>query len=263
MGKESTRENPLLRRLGDPQKSLECWVEEKDELLAGRVPRSRESRRHPHDTPTLRDLVNQFLTTKKKMLESGELSIHTWNGYDAVCNELVKAFTRDRLLTDILPEDFEGLRSTWAAKWGAVRLGSEINRARVVFNYAYKNGLIDRPMRYGEGFRRPSKKTLRLVRAERGPKMFEAAELRNMIDRAGQPMKAMIFLAANCAYGNEDVAKLRFKSVELEKGWIDYPRPKTGIARRCPFWLRLSLRFSNGWKSARRQRMPPKPILFS
>jgi integrase len=25
-------------------------------------------------------------------------------------------------------------------------------------------------------------------------------------------------------------------NVNLETGWVDYPRPKTGIARRCPLW---------------------------
>ena len=31
-----------------------------------------------------------------------------------------------------------------------------------LFKYAYEAGLIDRPMRFGPGFARPSKKTLRL-----------------------------------------------------------------------------------------------------
>ena len=51
----------------------------------------------------------------------------------------VKTFGSDRLLTDLLPEDFEKLRATWAKKWGAIRLGNTINKVRVVFNYAYKN----------------------------------------------------------------------------------------------------------------------------
>ena len=25
-------------------------------------------------------------------------------------------------------------------------------------------------------------------------------------------------------------------ALDLDRGWIDYPRPKTGIARRCPLW---------------------------
>jgi integrase len=218
----------------DPQKALERWLDEKDDLLAGRVPRCRTG---VADAPQLRDLVNQFLTTKKMLLENGELSPHTWKAYHDVCDELVETFGRDRLLTDVLPGDFEKLRAKWAAKWGAERLATEINRARTVFNFAWKNGVISVPMRYGEGFNRPSKKVLRLNKAEKGPKMFEADELRRMIDKAVQPMKSMLLLAINAGLGNTDVAQLPLKSLDLKHGWLDYPRPKTGIMRRCPLWL--------------------------
>ena len=141
-----------------------------------------------------RKLANQFLTTKKRLLENGELSPHTWKAYHDVCAELVETFGRDRLLTDLLPEDFEKLRARWAAKWGAERLATEINRARTVFNFAWKNGMVSAPMRSGEGFKRPSKKVLRLNKAEKGPMMFEADELRRMINKAAQPMKSMLLL---------------------------------------------------------------------
>jgi hypothetical protein len=181
----------------DPQAALERWLDEKDDLLAGRIPRTRQI----ENTPSLRELCNAFMTTKKVLLDSNELSIHTWSSYHHVCEELVEMFGRDRLLTDLLPEDFERLRAKWASKWGVVRLGCEINRARVVFNYAFKNGLIEKPMRFGEGFKRPSRKTLRLARADQGSKMFEAKELRRMIKEAAQPLKAMLLLAINVAPG--------------------------------------------------------------
>ena len=72
-----------------------------------------------------------------------------------------------------------------AAKWGPVRLGNPIQYVRSVFKYAYDAGLIDRPVRFGPGFKRPSKKTLRLHRAKQGPKLFTADEVRRLIDAAG------------------------------------------------------------------------------
>ena len=166
----------------------------------------------------------------------GELSIHTWNGYREVCDELVKTFGADRLLTDLLPDDFEQLRVKWAARWGPVRLGAEVNRARVVFNYAWKMRMISAPMHFGEGFKRPSKKVMRLNREEQGPKMFEADELRRMIAAATQPTNAMIILAINAGLGNNDIGQLPLKALDLKRGWLNYPRPKTGIKRRCPLW---------------------------
>jgi len=46
----------------------------------------------------------------------------------------------------------------------------------------------------------------------------------------------MILLGINCGFGNSDVANLPKKALDLKAGWIDYPRPKTGIPRRCPLW---------------------------
>jgi hypothetical protein len=178
----------------DPQAALERWLDEKDDLLAGRIPRSRKS---AADEPNLRDLCKKFLVTKLARRDVGELSPHTYQACHGVCDELGVTFGGDRLLIDILPEDFEKLFVRWAAKWGVERLAAEINRARTVFNYAYVSRLIKQPMVYGEGFARPSKKVLRLNKAAKGAKMFEADGLRRMIAAAKQPMKAMLLLAIN------------------------------------------------------------------
>ena len=31
-------------------------------------------------------------------------------------------------------------------------------------------------------------------------------------------------------------ANLRMGNLDLEKGWLDFPRPKTGVERRAPLW---------------------------
>ena len=64
-----------------------------------------------------------------------------------------------------------------------------------------------------EGFKRPSKKSLRKERIAQGPKMFESAEVRAMLAKAGQPLKAMILLGINCGFGNNDCATLPLKAV--------------------------------------------------
>src|SRR5262249_49245353 len=65
---------------------------------------------------------------------------------------------------------------------------------------------------------------------------FTPDEVRRTIDAAGPAMRAMILLGVNCGFGNSDCGRLSRSAVDLETGWIDYPRPKTGIARRCPLW---------------------------
>ena len=95
-----------------------------------------------------------------------------------------------------------------AKKWGPHRLGKTIQFIRCVFKYAYDADLIDRPVRFGPGFKRPSKKTLRLHRAKQGPKLFTADEIRRLLDAAGVQLKAMILLGINCGFGNADCGNL-------------------------------------------------------
>jgi integrase len=139
-------------------------------------------------------------------------------------------------VSDVAADDFGRLRAGIAKKWGPTALGNEIQRVRVLFKFGYDAGLIAQPMCYGPGFKRPSKKTMRLHRASKGLRMFEAAQLRRMIDKAGVQLRAMILLGINCGFGNADVGTLPLKALDLKAGWVNFPRPKTGIDRRCPLW---------------------------
>ena len=46
----------------------------------------------------------------------------------------------------------------------------------------------------------------------------------------------MILLGVNCGFGNHDCGTLPLSALDLKGGWINYPRPKTAIERRCPLW---------------------------
>ena len=77
---------------------------------------------------------------------------------------------------------------------------------------------------------------IRRARDEKGRKDFEAKELRSIIDGTAMPMRAMILLGVNCGLGNSDCGQLRFRNVDMVTGWLNYPRPKTSVARRCKLW---------------------------
>ena len=46
----------------------------------------------------------------------------------------------------------------------------------------------------------------------------------------------MILLGINCGFGNSDVSDLPLSALDLKSGWATFPRPKTGIERRCALW---------------------------
>jgi integrase len=214
----------------DPDGALTKYLEQKDALHAGRKPKE------DTEGTTIKELCNRFLNVKQALVDTGELSPRTWTGYKQATDEIVSAFGKGRLVADLDPDDFASLRNRMARKWGPHRLGTTIQCVRCVFKFAYDAALISAPMRFGPGFKRPSKKTLRLHRAKKGLQMFEAEELRKILAAAGTPLKAMILLGVNCGFGNHDVASLPLSALDLEGGWADYHRPKTGVHRRCPLW---------------------------
>jgi integrase len=156
--------------------------------------------------------------------------------YKDTTDRLVSAFGKTRLVDDLAADDFEALRAAMAEQWGPHRLGTAIQMVRTVFKYAFESGLIDRPVRYGPQFKKPSASVLRRHRAQQGEKLFASEEIRRMMDAASPQLRAMILLGINCGFGNSDCGNLPLRAVDLEAGLIDYPRPKTGIARRCPLW---------------------------
>jgi integrase len=214
----------------DPQAAVDKYNSQRDDLYAGRVPRDKTDER------TIRDLLNRFLTAKQQLLDTGEIVNRTFTDYHATCAGIGTAFGLDRPTTDIGTEDFESLRGTLAKRLGPTALGNEVQRIRVVFKYAYDAGLIDKPLRFGPMFKRPSKKTLRKVRTGKGPRMFDAAQLRSIIAGASPALCAMVHLGINVGFGNTDVATLPLAAVDLKAGWVNYPRPKTGIERRARLW---------------------------
>jgi integrase len=214
----------------DPDGALQKYLQQKDALHAGRKPREST------EGVTVRDLANAFLNHKKALLEAGELSPRTWDEYKEACDLLVSKLGKQRLAEDLDPSDFAALRKHMAKRWGPVRLGNVIQRVRSVFKFATDNDLVARVVRFGQGFERPSAKVLRLHRAKQGPKLFTADEVRRLLDAAGCQLRAMILLGVNCGYGIADCGRLPQAALDLENGWVDFARPKTGIARRCPLW---------------------------
>jgi integrase len=208
--------------VNDPQeqKALDLWLAQRDDLLAGRTPRV------PGEGLTVRDLLNRFLTVKRRLVDTRELSPRSFSDYHAVCKRIGEAFGLTRLVTGLAADDFERFRADLAKTCGPVRLGDEVQRTRSVFKYGYEAGLIDRPVRFGPTFKRPSRKVLRRLRADSAPRMFEASDIRQMLDTTRQPLRTMILLGINCGFGNSDCATLPIQALDLQAGWINYPRPK-------------------------------------
>jgi integrase len=215
----------------DPEGAEERYKAEKDALEA-------EPPEPPPDPAavTCKEMCNAFMAAKQHQLDAGELSKRTLYDYKRDCELLLAAFGKGRAVTALRPSDFASLRATLATRYGPHRISVTIARIRVLFNFAFDNELIAAPIRYGSGFDRPSAKTMRKHRAEQGPRLFEADEVRRMLSAAGQPLRAMLLLGINCGFGNTDCGTLELRHLDVDGGWANFPRPKTGVQRRCPLW---------------------------
>jgi integrase len=227
----------------NPDAALAKYLEQKDALHAGRKPREVSA------GVSVKELANTFLNHKKDRLKSKDISPRTWENYRETTDLIVAQFGKARLVEDLRPDDFAELRNAMSKKWGPVRVRNFIQQIRSVFKYGFDSDLVATPVRFGPGFTRPTNKTLRLEKAKKGPKMFEADEIRKLVNGAAikgkgnpgsvqptAPMKAMILLGANCGFGNSDCGTLPRSALDLAGGWVNYHRPKTGITRRCPLW---------------------------
>jgi integrase len=214
----------------DPDAALAKYLEQKDALHSGRTPRP------DPEAVTVKAVVNAFLNSRRDRMDAGELSVRTWAKYREVADLLVGHLGKSRLVADLGPDDFTALKNKMTRRWGPLRVADFVQHIRSIFKHAVDSDLVDRPVRFGPGFARPTAKVLRLHRAKRGVKLFAAEEVRALLEAAGTPLRAVILLGINCGFGNADVGTLPLSALDLGRGWLDYPRPKTGISRRCPLW---------------------------
>lgn len=213
------------------QAALRLWLEQRDDLLAGRTPRSTSD-----DGVTLATLCNHFLTAKEQQRDNGDITGRSFDEYFATCTRVVKALGRSKLVANLTTEDFLALRDRIVKQFGFYKQRKEITFTKSIFKYAFDAGLIDTQVRFGPVFKGPSKRVLRAHRQKGGSRMFEAPQIRALLDAADQPLKAMILLGVNCGFGNTDCGTLPQSAINFKTGWIDFPRTKTAIERRCPLW---------------------------
>lgn len=243
----------------DPDGALRRYKLERSDLERGRRPRQMAT---GHAQLTVKDACNHFLHAKAKQRDSGDIVPRTWTEYERTALFLMNALGRDRDVADLDAQDFVELRAKMVEQGlGPVSIGNEVQRIRTLFKYAYEASLLDKPVRFGPTFKRASKKTLRQAKARRGPRMFQAVEIRTLLDKSSVHLRAMILLAVNLGYGNTDCGRLPLSAVDLKSPWISFARPKTAIARRGWLWpetitaLRESL-------AKRKAPKPPADGLF-
>lgn len=230
--------------LDDPNGALALWNQQKADLLAGRKPKP------AGQEITVEAVCNQFMQSRKSRMKAGLLSAWSLADYHATAARVAKAFGRHRLVEDLCPADFAALLAQLRTTWGPARVGVEIQRIRSLFRFGMETIDGCPIIRFGPEFRRADKRTFRALRAEKD-RVFDARQLRTIIDAASVQLKAMILLGVNAGFGNADLGTLPLTALDLKGGWVTYPRPKTGVPRRGKLWPE-TVAALKAWLKARR-----------
>jgi len=215
--------------LAEPEAAMRKWLEQKDELLEGMTPKDAKG------YATVRDVVNAFLTSKELARDKGEISRRTFSDYHATCERLIECLGRTGAAAALAPADFLKYAGK-ISKWAPVTRANEIQRVRTIFKYAYEAVLIDKPMLFGPDFKKPAVTVVRKDKATKPTRLFAPAEIQQLLKAAPIQLRAMIFLGVNAGLGNSDISGLNWAHLDLTKGVLNYPRPKTGVDRRATLW---------------------------
>ncbi len=223
--------------LSDPKAALERYLNDRDYLFAGQRP--------PQDGPaglTVQEMVNGFLTSKKRMINTGELQPRSFLDYYDACKMLVTYFGKTTAVKTLTPAEFAGLRKSLTKHNGSgksvglVTLKNRIGRCMAVFRWAMDNRLVDK-IYFGTEFKPPSVKAIRIERSKKPARLFTVEEVRRLLEECPTiHLKTMILLGINCGLGNHDVSDMEISHANLDSGWLNYPRIKTGIDRKAKLW---------------------------
>jgi integrase len=213
--------------LDDKDGSLSRYLHKRDFLFAGLDPPSFET-----VGVTVGKVCGDFLDCKKKDVQRGAIKQCTLDCYEDAVKVIYRGLGEQTQVRMLTPKAWKDFRDFIARDRSPVSQKNIVSRTRSIFGYMAKMKLIE-PPDYGPAFSPPRKPK----RTDVGMRMFEAEEIRAMLDTTGNvAMRSQILLGINCGFGNSDCESLPLANLDLARGWHNYPRPKNGQPRECWLW---------------------------
>ena len=225
----------------DPDAALRKYLDEVDEIQAGRDPRKTVVARLSSTELSVSDMCGLFLERQEAKAESGEITKRHFSDCLKSCRRLIDHIGTFHRANVVGAADFKAYRKSFPSTWGPSMISGEIQRVRSAFKWAYESDLLPAVPNFGPDFRKPSKTVNRRDQqqraAERGGKLdFTAEEIQKLLTASSGWLHACILLGINGGMGNADCGRLSTKFLNLDSCWYDLAREKTGIPRRFRLW---------------------------
>lgn len=180
--------------------------------------------------------IDLFLSACEAKVARGELSKLSLIDYRLTLALVTASLDRGIPIQSTTPSQWASVYGRIAANKNATTINGEVARVRACFNWLLRNRYLDREPCFGSSLDRPTKSQMRKAKAASGKSWFEASEIRSLLEASRPSLRAMVLLGVNCGLGNSDCAQLEPEWLNAKTGWLDYPRPKTGVARRAKVW---------------------------
>lgn len=207
--------------LGKDRKKAEQRL---DEILRGTIP----------EKVTVYDVAQSFMHFHEQRVLGGELSEDSWLNYRRAALEFVRCFGKPRLMETLRPADWVKLREQLNAKLKSpFTRDAWLGTIRRMLKHAVEAELIRKMPNTGQSLVAPTA-TAKRKQLAKTTKLIPLEEVRHLLDNASETTKPMFLLALNCAFTQADLAGLRTDHIQGE--WLNFPRPKTAIDRRCWLW---------------------------
>jgi len=228
------------RALKDPQAG---WLARKDAIHAG-LDNLRVGPLVPTDDLTLGELMARFLVHKRNQVRAGELSLRTLGDYIVEVQNFVGFQNPGTPASLLKTEHFSAYVRDLVERRKLGRHARKRVRAYVnaFLHYGSGNGWFAMPAT-GIDWKAPSTDadSIRLAKARSGipdhsERIFTGAEIDMLMSIATPTFRAMILLGLNCGLGPADIARLRWRMMDMDTGKLTFPRPKTGVKRIGYLW---------------------------
>ena len=228
----------------DPEAALTNYLHVAADLHEGRQPHKTSI---AADRPTVKDVANAYLAYQLERANSAEITPRWFEDCLRTIQHFVRFAGSTRAVSDLRPSDFQEYRQKLASggltgrhSLGPYSLERSITVVKAMFGHAYETDLMDKPMKFGKVFERPSagvkRRALKAGELRNGKRLFGTQDVRDLLEVSDIPLRSMILLGVNGGFGNMDCARLPMRAVDLDRAVIEFSRPKTGIDRTVPLW---------------------------
>lgn len=187
---------------------------------------------------TVFSVTEAFLDAKARQVEAGQLSHRQMEDLLTAVKMTVQFLGPHTEVDSLQPSSFLQMHGELQRRFQSPKgRASRIANIRSIFNWAYRQGIVDKPIRFGD-FRQPTNANIRRhvkeLQRDHGKKLFNFVELALLLNAAKPVMRAMILLGINCGANPADVKTLRPADIDGE--WLDYYRRKAATDRKAWLW---------------------------